>query len=106
MKITNEKFKPHYNLSTVQAMVADPTSHAFTVTALRGGLALGLREPDMRRIVLALSRGDFYKSMTTHSDHRIWQDVYHGETPDGTAVYIKITHYTDGRPPVIQFKAK
>ena len=36
----------------------------------------------------------------------IWQDVYHGTTPDGRPVYIKITGYTDGRPPVIQFKAK
>lgn len=44
--------------------------------------------------------------MTTHADHREWQDVYHGTTEDGVAVYIKITAYTDGRPPVIQFKAK
>ncbi|MBF0230874.1 MAG: type II toxin-antitoxin system MqsR family toxin [Desulfamplus sp.] len=33
---------------------------------------------------------DFYKSMTTHADHRIWQDVYHPSTPIGE-VYLKIT---------------
>jgi motility quorum-sensing regulator/GCU-specific mRNA interferase toxin len=73
---------------------------------LRGGLLLGLTEPEMRQVVLALSRRDFYKSMTTHANHREWQNVYHGTTEDAIPVYIKITAYTDGRPPVIQFKAK
>ncbi len=101
-----EKRRPHYDLAAIKRIVADPNSQPFTRTALQGGLALGLKEPEMRSVVLALSRGDFSKSMTTNSDHRIWQDVYHGKTPDGTAVYIKITHYTDGSPPVIQLKAK
>jgi motility quorum-sensing regulator/GCU-specific mRNA interferase toxin len=101
-----EKRTPHYSLTDIKAVVAAPTSHPFTVTALRGGLELGLSEPEMRLVVLALSRRDFYKSMTTHADHRDWQDVYHGVTEDGTEVYIKITAYSDGRPPVIQFKAK
>lgn len=101
-----EKRRPHYKLSEVHAAVADPQTQPFTVTALRGGLALGLTEQQMRQVVLALSRHDFYKAMTTHGDHRVWQDVYHGVTLDGIPVYIKITGFTDGRPPVIQFKAK
>jgi len=101
-----EKRTPHYNLSKVQQTVTDPESQPFTITALRGGLELGLMEQDMRQVVLALSRRDFYKTMTTHKDHQVWQDVYHGMTRDGILVYIKITDFTDGRPPVIQFKAK
>lgn len=101
-----EKRTPHYHLDEVQAIVADESSRPFTVTALRGGLSLGLTEVEMRLVVLSLSRSDFYKSMTTHADHQLWQDVYHGETQDGVAVYIKITGYVDGRSPVIQFKAK
>ena len=101
-----EKHKPHYKLSKVQETVADRESQPFTVTALRGGLELGLMEQEMRQVVLALSRNDFYKAMTTHQDPRIWQDVYHGTTRDGIPVYIKITDFTDGRLPVIQFKAK
>lgn len=101
-----EKRTPHYRLSEVQAVVADPGSRPFTATALRGGLAMGLSEPEMRQVVLALARHDFYKSMTTHADHTEWQDVYHGMTQDGVVVYIKITCYSDGRPPVIQFKEK
>jgi motility quorum-sensing regulator/GCU-specific mRNA interferase toxin len=101
-----EKRTPHYKLSNVQAVVADPESRPFTATALRGGLALGLTEPEMRQVVIALNRRDFYKSMTTHADHKEWQDVYHGMTQDGIAVYIKITWYSNDRPPVIQFKEK
>jgi len=37
---------------------------------------------------------DFYKSMTTHADHRIWQDVYRPETEAG-AVYLKPTVVED-----------
>jgi len=43
--------------------------------------------------------------MTTYADNKEWQDVYHGMTEDGIAVYIKIAAYA-ARPPVIQFKAK
>jgi motility quorum-sensing regulator / GCU-specific mRNA interferase toxin len=51
-------------------------------------------------------RKPHYKAMTTHVDHRVWQDVYHGVTEDGIPVYIKISAFADDRPPVIQFKAK
>ena len=101
-----EKRTPNYRLEKVQKVVADRNSRPFTMTALRGGLALGLTEPVMREVVLALRRADFYKSMTTHLDHQLWQDVYHGMTPVGIPVYIKITDFDDDRPPVIQFKAK
>jgi motility quorum-sensing regulator / GCU-specific mRNA interferase toxin len=101
-----EKRTPHYKLSEVQAVVADLKSRPFTITALRGGLELGLTEPEMRKVVMELGRRNFYKAMTTYSDHQIWQDVYHGVTEDEIEVYIKITGFTDGRPPVIQFKKK
>ena len=101
-----EKRTPHYKLAEIKTVVADPASRPFTMTALRGGLELGLLEKEMRQIVMSLSRKDFYKSMTTNADIHIWQDVYYGKTQDGVIVYIKITAYEDGRPPVIQFKAK
>ena len=45
-----------------------------------------------------------YKSMTTHADHRVWQDVYHAHCPNGKTAYIKVT-LRDGTV-VIQFKEK
>lgn len=101
-----EKRTPHYSLADVLTVVTSPTSRPFTLTALRGGLELGLTESEMREVVLALSRRSFYKSMTVHAGHKEWQDVYHGKTEEGIEVYVKITAYPDGRPPVIQFKAK
>jgi motility quorum-sensing regulator / GCU-specific mRNA interferase toxin len=67
---------------------------------------LGLTESEMRKVVLRLSRRDFYKAMTSHADQQVWQDVYHGMTDDGMPAYIKIIGFAGGRPPVIQFKAK
>lgn len=32
---------------------------------------------DALDVVRGLTRADFHKSMTTHEDHRVWQDVYH-----------------------------
>lgn len=101
-----EKRNPHYNLAEIKNIVNIPSNRPFTATALRGGLELGLPEPEMRHVVRSLSHRDFYKSMTTYADNKEWQDVYHGMTEDGIVVYIKIAVYADDRPPVIQFKAK
>jgi motility quorum-sensing regulator / GCU-specific mRNA interferase toxin len=52
----------------------------------------------MLAVVRALTTADFYKSMTTHADHRVWQDVYHprATTPVGeTDLYIKLTVIDD-----------
>jgi motility quorum-sensing regulator/GCU-specific mRNA interferase toxin len=99
-----EKIKPHYQLSAVQDEVARRGAAAFTMTALRNGLAMGLTVAQMIDVVRSLTRGDFYKSMTTHADHRVWQDVYHAAAPAGKVAYVKVTGQGEGMPPVIQFK--
>src|SRR5690606_13347773 len=48
----------------------------------------------MVSIVEALTPQDFYKSMTTYSDHRIWQDVYRPTTGVGE-IYLKPTVIDD-----------
>ena len=45
-------------------------------------------------VVAALAPRDFYKSMTTHADHRVWQDVYRPKTSAGE-VYLKLTVIDD-----------
>ena len=45
-------------------------------------------------VIEALTPADFYKSMTTHVDHRVWQDVYRPSTPAGE-VYLKLTVMDD-----------
>jgi motility quorum-sensing regulator/GCU-specific mRNA interferase toxin len=101
-----EKRKPHYDLAKVQGVVRNPDINPFTIAASDGGVQMGLNDDEMRQVILNLTRANFHKSMTTHANSQYWQDVYHGETQDGDAVYIKITDYPDGRPPIIQFKEK
>ncbi|MBB6155158.1 hypothetical protein HDC30_002381 [Pseudomonas sp. JAI115] len=45
-------------------------------------------------VVMALQLMDFYKSMTTHAAHAIWQDVYRPHTKTGKA-YLKLTVIED-----------
>jgi motility quorum-sensing regulator/GCU-specific mRNA interferase toxin len=44
---------------------------------------------------MALTSADFYKSMTTHADHRIWQDMYHAKAANSANVYLKLTVIDD-----------
>lgn len=99
-----EKRTPHYELGRVQADVARLGAGAFTKTALDGGRAMGLTTAEMLAVIASLTRSDFYKSMTTYADHRVWQDVYHAVTPVRKEAYIKVT--LRDAAPVIQFKEK
>lgn len=99
-----EKPRPHYSLPDIQSEVSRRGAGAFTRTALKNGRAMGLTVLQLVEVVRGLRRGDFYKSMTTHADHAVWQDVYHAATPVGKVAYVKVTGADDGAPPVIQFK--
>lgn len=61
-----------------------------TVAALSGAADLEFDFPEMVEVVMLLKPSDLYKSMTTHADHRIWQDVYRPMTRAGR-IYLKLT---------------
>ena len=84
-----EKQTPHCKLSVVKAMI-EAGNVRTTKAAREGGAALGLDFDSMIAVVMTLTTADFYKSMTTHADHRIWQDVYRPTTPMGE-IYLKLT---------------
>lgn len=84
-----EKLTPHYKLAIVRALIASAKVSS-TMSALAGAAALGFDFAAMLDVVAALKPGDFYKSMTTHADHRVWQDVYRPMTSAGE-VYLKLT---------------
>jgi motility quorum-sensing regulator/GCU-specific mRNA interferase toxin len=73
-------------------------------SALDGGRNMGLTTAEMLAVIASLSRRNFYKSMTTYNDNRVWQDVYRAATMVKKDAYIKIT--MSGAVPVIQFKEK
>ena len=88
-----EKPAPHCKLSTVKAMLKAGRVRA-TFSALSGGAALGLDFAGIVEVVATLTAKDFYKSMTTHVDHAIWQDVYRPSTSSGK-LYLKLTVIDD-----------
>lgn len=88
-----EKRTPHCKLSVVKALIAEGKVKT-TRTAREGAAALGFDFDDMIAVVMALTPADFYKSMTTHADHQIWQDVYRPTTTVGE-IYLKLTVIDD-----------
>ena len=90
-----EKSTPHCKLSVVHALVRRGSIRA-TASAFSGAREMGINDlSGMCAVVLSLKSGNFHKSMTTHADHRIWQDVYHTQTDSGKAVYLKLTVIDD-----------
>ena len=100
-----EKRRPHYALAAVKIAVQQRGADAFTATALVGAQLMGLDLAQAISLVCAMTRANFYKSMTTHAASQVWQDVYHCVAPNGKVAYVKVTLRADGSI-VIQFKEK
>ena len=83
-----EKHKPHYLLKAIKAQMSTLEAMNLTLSALEGIRSAGMARVDALAVIQGLTAVDFYKSMTTHSDHRVWQDVYHSEWKE-VALYIK-----------------
>ena len=88
-----EKRKPHHPLATVKALVEEKKVRS-TFSALAGAAELGLGFEEMLDVLMKLAQGDFYKSMTTHADNKVWQDVYRPSTQAGK-IYLKLTVEND-----------
>jgi len=101
-----EKRKPHHALEDIHALVRAGALFV-TMSAQRSAENdFGLDEPGkIAPYILALTRQDFFKSMTTYHDQGIWQDVYHTAV-EGIAAYVKIQISSDEEAVVISFKQR
>lgn len=99
-----EKRVKTYDLQTIKLAFSTVKKLRMTASALRDARAIGFSQQDMVDAIQQLKRTDFVKSMTTHSDHRIWQDVYNTEY-NGYFIYIKFQLDELGHF-VISFKEK
>ena len=88
-----EKRTPHCPLSVVKTLI-EAGKVRTTQSARSGAATLGLDYREMLAVIQALTPGDFYKSMTTNADHRLWQDVYRPTTEVGD-IYLKLTVIDD-----------
>ena len=99
-----EKRTPHYNLIDVKIIILKRGMDAFTNTAKNNARLMGLDGQAALDVVLGLQRSMLFKSMTTHTSSKVWQDVYHAPCPSGQIAYIKVTIQAGAT--VIQFKGK
>ncbi len=97
-----EKRKPAYDLGAFKA--AAPRMRV-TVVATRSAAALGFGRADIETVIQSMQRRQFYKSMTSFTDHRLWQDVYHVPSSAGM-LYIKFTADTLSGFVLLSFKEK
>lgn len=88
-----EKSTPHCKLQRVRHLIEQGRVR-MTISAVAGASALGLDPTAMLAVVTGLVPHDFYKSMTTHANHTIWQDVYRPVTRYG-GIYLKLTVIDD-----------
>ena len=100
-----EKRKPHYSLKAVQEL-ARRGKYEITQSARQTAFTdFGFKsEEEILAIILGLTQKDFYKSMTSHFNSSIWQDVYHKGFLDAV-IYLKV-QIKDEHTVVISFKKK
>ncbi len=101
----NEKRKPHYSLSRIQELLWNPSTRRVTATSRVGAAKFNWGEQDIVQCILDLTHQDFYKSMTSKHNTKLWQDVYR-PTFRTVDVYVKLQIALDGRGVVILFKER
>lgn len=100
-----EKRKPTHDLAAFRFVAGDVERLAMTVTALRSAEAVGFDRSEVAAVVRSMQRGHFYKSMTSHGDHRQWQDVYYVPWK-GMTLYVKFTANAVTEFLVLSFKER
>ena len=96
-----EKRRPHYDLKQILAQMICVEDMNLTLSAQQGIRVAGMARSEALVVINQLSVTDFYKSMTTHHIHRIWQDVYHAKWRE-KLLYVKFQQA--GEYFVISFK--
>ena len=95
-----DKYTPSYNLEEFKRSHFD-----ITVTAAKDAAKIGFDMDGIRAVVRSMKKEHFYKSMTSYSDHKIWQDVYHIPFGD-KIIYIKFTKGVITEFRLLSFKEK
>jgi len=91
-----EKRVAHHRLTDIQAQMVSVESMLLTLSAKQGIRKAGMAMEEALAVIQGLTGNDFWKSMTTHADHRVWQDVYHALW-NGIPLYVKFQRHDDAR---------
>jgi len=102
----SEKRKSHYDLEELKELVRKER-WIVTKTAEKRAVELGLSHYEIKEIILSLRQEDFYKSMTSYRDYKLWQDVYKPKVlirEEYIELYIKLQKSPDEKCIIISFK--
>ncbi len=99
-----EKKKPHYSLDLIKELISQDqwriTRQAY-ITAYKD---FEFVDEDILKVILGLAPKDFYKSMTSYDNFKLWQDVYRPKI-QSTGAYIKL-NILDENTVIISFKKR
>jgi motility quorum-sensing regulator/GCU-specific mRNA interferase toxin len=98
-----EKLNSHYDLNELKRLIKNKNTRYITRTCIKNAHELGFSETEIIEVVLSLKNNNIYKSMTTHHNPKIWQDVYKIYN-SGVNLYIKVQKSDDDKCIVISFK--
>ena len=99
----SEKKSPTYDLESIQLAFSTVAGLKATGSSIDGASALALTKADMVKIIQSIKRVHLHKSLTSHKNHRIWQDVYLVPYQE-IVLYIKFTLNENGDFLLISFK--
>ncbi len=90
-----EKRKQSYQLADIQNQMKNIDGLRLTSSSRKGLIELDFDDNDAVNVIQALTIKNFKKSMTTHNNHRVWQDVYNSSYKD-VDLYIKFQQDEEG----------
>ena len=99
------KKKPTYDLASFKAAFSTADALSLTYTAANDAANLGFGKPEIVAVLQTMQSAHFYKSMTSRTDYKLWQDVYHVPSEVGV-LYIKFTASTVTLFKLLSFKEK
>jgi motility quorum-sensing regulator / GCU-specific mRNA interferase toxin len=105
LALRGEKRKPTYDLDAFKAAFGSPERLRATGSALKEAAALGFGRAGTVATLQTMQRSQFYKSMTSIADHRVWRDVYHVPSEAGL-LYVKFTADAAAEFLLLSFKEK
>lgn len=100
-----DKRRPTYDLESFKAAFSTAEALNMTITAANDAAALGFGRSEIVTLLQTMRPLHFYKSMTSHADYKLWQDVYHVPSAVGV-LYVKFTANTVTLFKLLSFKEK
>jgi len=99
-----EKRSSTHDINEIKKSFKTTKKLRMTSTARKNLTELGLRLEDVINVIQSIKFLDFHKSMTTYTNHKVWQDVYYPKY-NNINLYVKFMVDSEGYL-IVSFKEK